>query len=164
MTPFESPGETRFDTLAEYLHAVDAVLASMHKDLCIFDVDLRALDFAAKQRTEQLSRNMVQRHGYRLRIVLHDTSHVERYCARVKTLLTRFSHCFEIRCTPEDLRHLTECFVLADDAYGVVRFHCDHGRGKLFSGLPDEGKLWRNRFEELWDLSSPAVSATTLGL
>lgn len=164
MNPLDSPGEIRFDTFAEYLRAVDATLACPHRDLSIFDVDLRALDLGSKLRAAQLAQNMMQRHAYRMRIALHDTGHVERHCARVMALLTRFTHRFEIRRTPEDLRHLTECFVLADDSCGVVRFHCDYARGKLFAGLPDEAQIRRSRFEELWELSSPGVSPTILGL
>ena len=44
------------------------------------------------------------------------------------------------------------------------RFHYDSTRGVL--GLDDahEARGFAQRFEEIWEASSPGVSATTLGL
>ena len=40
----------------------------------------------------------------------------------------------------------------------------DHYRGKLLLGLPEEAHNWQQRFDDLWQESVPAVSATQLGL
>lgn len=164
MDAFSSPGETRFDSLADYRRAIDVLLESAKRELCIFDSNLRELDFASRRRSERIASLLLAAPGNRVRIVLHDVGEVERFAPRLMTLLKQFSHCLEVRLTPPELRQLTECYVLADRDSGVVRFHAQHMRGKVFSGLPEEARAWHERFEELWNLAQPGISATTLGL
>ena len=99
-----------------------------------------------------------------LRIVLHDPDYLTRYSARLSALRKRYSHCFQFRQTPEPLRGIADCFVLADGASGAIRFHADHFRGKLLLDRPLVIHDWQQRFEELWIESTPCTSATQLGL
>lgn len=164
MSVFDSPGETRVHSMSDYQRAIEALMHTASRDLCVFDADLRALDFGSRYRAEQLKAFLRSSRANRLRIVLHDTDYVERFCPRVINLLTQFSYCMEIRRTAPHLRQLKQCYVLADDGGGVVRFHTDHARGKIFLGLPAESKAWREHFEELWEFAEPGFSATKLGL
>lgn len=164
MSVFDSPGETRFDSMSDYQHAIDALMQTASRDLCVFDADLRVLDFGSRCRAEQLKAFLRSGRANRLRIVLHNTDYVERFCPRVINLLKQFSYCMEIRRTAPDLQQLKQCYVLADDGGGVLRFHTDHARGKIFLGLPDESRVWREHFEGLWEFAEPGFSATKLGL
>ena len=160
----ETPHERRFDSRSEYQHAIGAVLASARREICVFDPDLRGVDFNTRDRSEAIAAFLSGGRDRSLRIVLHEVDHVSRECPRVMSLLKRFSHCFSIRQTPDSLRQLADCFILAADASVVIRFHADHSRGKLLLSAPEASNGWRQRFEDLWLESIPAVSATHLGL
>lgn len=160
----EAAQVSRFDSRSDYRRAVDAVLTAARKDICVFDTDLKGVDFDARNRAEALAAFLSGDRDRSLRIVLHDTEHVFRDCPRIMSLLKRFSHCFSIRQTPDSLRQLADCFIVADGASAVIRFHADHSRGKLLLSLPEDARGWQQRFEDLWLESVPAVSATRLGL
>jgi len=160
----DNPGETRFDTFKDHLVALDSLLNATKRELCLFDTDLKTPNLESPQRAQLLADLLLASPGHRLRIVLHDTDHVERHCPRLMLLLKRFTHNFEIRRTPDDLRHLTKCFAVGDQSHGVVRFHAGHGRGKLLLDVPAEVEGWRRQFDELWECSQHGLSPTRLGL
>ncbi len=153
-----------FDTRTAYLQAIDAVLSAAKREICVFDPDMRNLDFDSRTRSDAIALFLAEARDRRLRIILHDLNHLNRYSPRMMGLLKRFSHCLSIHQTPESLRHLTDCFMLADAASGVIRFHTDYFRGKLLLGQPNEIRDWQQRFEELWLESIPGATATHLGL
>lgn len=156
--------ELYFDSRNDYRQAVLTVLSTARREVCIFDPDLKAPDFESADRAEALGAFLSANRERQVRIVLHDTNEMSRYGARILALLKRHSHTMAIRQTPDNLRQLTDCFMLGDDASVTVRFHADHYRGKLVLLAPDDVYGWRNRFEELWNESTPAVPATHLGL
>ena len=159
----ESPLEP-FDTRSAYMEAIDAVLSAAHKEVCIFDADLKDLNFESRERAEAIGTFLSGGRDRSLRVVLHDPEHLSRSSPRMMELLRRYGHCFSVRQTPESLRTLADSFVLADESSGVIRFHADHFRGKLLVNQPLEIHDWQQRFENLWLESLPAVSATHLGL
>lgn len=156
--------EQRFDSYRDYNAAVHRVLAEAKSELSVFDPDLSRCELETRKCAEAIEHLLLAGRGTRLRIVLHDIDYLERRCPRLMRLLARFSHCFEVRQSPEDLRSLTECYVLGEPDAGVVRLHRDWPRGKWFVANPDEAGVWRNRFRQLWECSAPAVPATRLGL
>lgn len=160
----EEAREDAFDSRSGYLLAVNAVLACARKEICVFDADLTVIDLERVERAESLSAFLSGDRDRTLRIALHDPEHVERHCPRIMALLGRFSHSFAIRQTPDGLRHLADCFVVADKSNLVVRFHADYSRGKVLLSLPDEARPWCQRFEDIWLESHPAVPSTRLGL
>lgn len=160
----EARQETRFDTRTDYQRAIDAVVAAAAREICIFDRDLRNTGLDSRMRSDALAAFLSRGRDRNLRIVLHETAHVSRDCPRLAGLLRHFSHRFSIRQTPDRLRSLADCFMLSDGANAVICFHADHYRGKLLLGLPEEAHNWQQRFDDLWQESVPAVSATQLGL
>lgn len=160
----DAPIEQTFDTRAAYLAALDTVIAAARRQLRVFDTDLRQADFDAPRRSEALAAFLAGGRERNLRIVLHDVDHLDRYCPRFGLLLRRFSHAVQVRQTPERLRHLADCFALADDAGAAIRFHADHFRGKLLLDHADAALGWGGRFEDLWLESTPALAPTRLGL
>ncbi|CAG0930637.1 MAG: hypothetical protein EFKGCFLK_02205 [Rhodocyclaceae bacterium] len=156
--------EEPFDTRAAYQTAVDLVLSRASKEICIFDPDLKALELDSRSRADAIGAFLAAGRDRNLRIVLHDPDYLTRYSARLSALRKRYSHCFQFRQTPEPLRGIADCFVLADGASGAIRFHADHFRGKLLLDRPLVIHDWQQRFEELWIESTPCTSATQLGL
>lgn len=162
MTP--APVESRFDTYAGYRQALAQVVALAEDRIVVFDPDLSETGLESSSSTAILTRFLGAERRTRLHIVLHRTSHVERQCPRLLALMRRHSHAIDLRQTPDDLRQLTDCFVVADARHGVIRFHADHPRGKLLLNHEVEVANWQRRFDDLRDLSSPALPPTTLGL
>lgn len=156
--------EQRFDTYRDYSTAIRQTLDAARSELCVFDPDLVHGGLESSDNVALLERLLLASPGARLRIVLHDTAHLETRCPRLVRLKGQFSHCFEVRQSPDDLRNLTECYFLTESDTGVVRFHRDWPRGKWFVDNPDEAGTWRSRFKQLWDCSTPAVPSTRLGL
>jgi len=101
---------------------------------------------------------------HRIRIVLHDPGPLERDAPRMMQLISRFSHVIYARRSPDNLRHLADTHLLADESHGVRRFHVDHPRSALILDDPDYINPWRQRFEELWELSHPCLTVNITGL
>lgn len=154
---------TPFDSEAGFRQAIDTVIAQAQQELRIFDRDLWRMQLEQKATVAALEAFLSGSRDNRLRIVIHDTSHMERYCPRLHALQHRHIHALEIRRSPDELRHLAEAYVLADRHHGVLRHHGDHPRGKLILHSTDEIHPWWQRFDELWAHASP-WSASRTGL
>jgi hypothetical protein len=63
-----------------------------------------------------------------------------------------------------DAAKVQDCFVLADGEHLVRRPVTAQSRGVLVIGDPKECQPMRERFDEIWESSEPAVSANTTGL
>ena len=153
-----------FDTRAAYLQALDDVLASAGKEVCIFDTDLKKLELDTRARSDAIAAFLAGGQDRKLRVVVHDLDHLTRYSPRLMTLLKRYGHCFSVRQSPESLRTLDDCLFLVDGVSAVIRFHADFFRGKKLLEHPLEVHDWKQRFEDLWIESLPGAAATQLGL
>lgn len=149
---------------AAYREACDTILGRAQREVLIFDRDLAALQPNQKIRLELLAGFLQTDTLRRIRIVLHDPVQLERNAPRLIQLIARFSHAIEARQSPDSLRHLADTHLLADDSHGVRRFHVDQPRSAII--LDDRAYIhpWRQRFEELWQLSHPCLRLSTTGL
>lgn len=154
----------RFDSEAAFQDAVDRLLAQPGRELRIFDPDLAALRFSASPRVQRIEEFLAASRTRRLYIALHDPDHVTRHCPRLMTLLARYSHAIAIHRTHEEIRSIQDSFLVLDQSHYVRRAVARFFRGAI--GLADEteASAMRSRFQEIWEASFPAVSATTLGL
>ena len=159
-----NPAYTLLTSEAEYRQACDAVLARAEHEILIFDRDLRRLQLDHKLRLDSLVAFLTDDHLRRIRVVLHDPGPLNREAPRLMQLIARFAHLVEVRQSPDNLRHLADTHLLADDAHGVRRFHIDHPRSALVLDDPVYIHPWRERFEELWALSRPCLQINTTGL
>jgi len=149
---------------AESLAAIDSVIAAAERTLRIFDVTLSNRGFNTPARIEKLREFLVAGRAHRLLIALHDTSLLERENPRLLTLLRQFPMSIEIHRTLGEARNAHDPFVVADD-HGVWRqMHFEQPRAVVALDSPQDALPIAQRFDEIWDLSEPAVSATTLGL
>lgn len=156
--------QSYFDTRAAFHQAVDRVLASANRRICIFDRDLQRLDLDSRAKADVISGFLAGRRDCSLRIILHDLDFLTRHMPRLIALLKRYGHRFSVRQTPEPLRSLADSFILADEMSGVICYHVDHFRGNLLMQKPIEVQGWQQRFEDLWGESIPGTPATHLGL
>lgn len=148
----------------EYRQACDTVLGRAEHEILIFDRDLRTLQLDHKTRLQLLSDFLVADQLRRIRVVLHDPGPLHREAPRLMQLIARFSHLIDVRQSPDNLCHLADAHLLADDAQGVRRFHSDQPRSALILDDPAYIHPWRQRFDELWGLSHPCLQINTTGL
>jgi len=106
----------------------------------------------------------VRGRSHRILIALHETELLERENPRLLTLLRQFPMSIEIHRTLAQARNATDPFVLADDHSVWHQLHVEQQRAVVALHLPADALPISQRFDEIWELSEPAVSATTLGL
>jgi len=151
-------------SVAESLEAIDAVIGSAQRNLRIFDITLGGRGFNAPARFDRLWKFFVSSRAHRLQIALHETEHLTRECPRLLMLLRQFPMSIEIHRTIAQARNAADPFVVADDHSVWHQLHHLQPRAVVALHSPADATPLLQRFGEIWDLSEPAVSATTLGL
>jgi AcrR family transcriptional regulator len=154
----------RFDSGEAFQQAVDRLLAASGRELRIFDSDAAALRLNDAARVDALERFLRASRTRRLFMVLHDPEPLARHCARMMSLISRYSHVIQVNRTQESIRELQDAFLLIDSLHYVRRPVAASFRGAL--GLNDETEALalRGRFDEIWAASDPAVWGSTTGL
>ena len=167
----ESPSPEKIYRLmtnnADAREAIETVVGTAQRELRIFDVSPRTLrerDFGRPARVEILHNLLLANRGHRLRVVLHDVKSIEIELPRLIELLTRFAGQFEIHRTVGQATEARDPMVIADSGHFWRQLHIDQPRSVLT--LHDEVGVrpFIDRFEEIWEMSEPAVSGSTLGL
>jgi hypothetical protein len=138
-----------FDSEAGYRAAIALTLAGAQRELRIFDRDLTSMGLEERAQVEMLGRFLAAGRDCRLSVIVHDVAPLQSRLPRLLTLMRDYAQQVEVRATPEHLRNLADCWVLADGDSGVIRFHADHARGKLVAALPAEIKPWWQRADDL---------------
>jgi hypothetical protein len=152
-----------FDSEAGFRAGIDLTLAAACKELRVFDRDLGRMGLETPTRIAALTTFLASGHG-RLKMVLHDTSLLEQRSPRLVGLIRHYGHAIEVRRTPDHLRQVSDCWVLADQSCAAIRFHIDHPRGKLLMASPVDVRPWWDRFDELWEASEACSPGATTGL
>ena len=150
--------------IAESQAAIAEVVGAARRVLRIFDITLANRGFNSPARTEQLRQFLVAGRAHRLMIALHDTDPLERDCPRLIALLRQFPMSIEIHRTLAQARNASDPFVVADDHSVWHQMHFEQPRAIVALHSPADAMPIAQRFDEIWDLSEPAVSATKLGL
>lgn len=150
--------------IVESQAAIDEVIAAAARTLRIFDITLAQRGFNSPQRIERLRSFLVAGRAHRILIALHETDPLERECPRLLALLRQFPMSIEIHRTVAQARKAMDPFVVADDHSVWHQLHHEQPRAIVALHSPADAMPIVQRFDEIWDLSEPAVSATTLGL
>lgn len=148
---------------AEYEAAVDTALQKATGKIRIFDSSL-GKGYNSLHRTDLLRQFLLASRRNTFQIVLHDTSTIDRNCPRLLNLLRTYGHAISIHETHPTAKSVYDPFVIVDDRCFVHRFHFDEMRGLSAVDDPIGTHTFIERFSEIWEASSPAKSATTLGL
>jgi hypothetical protein len=149
---------------ADALAAIDEVIDAAQRTIRIFDITLANRGFNSPARAEKLRRFLVAGRAHRLLIALHETDPLVRECPRLLTLLRQFPMSIEIHRTLAQARNAMDPFVVADDHSVWHQLHHEQPRAIVAVHSPADAMPIAQRFDEIWDLSEPAISATTLGL
>ena len=148
---------------AEYEAAIDTILGKASGRICIFDHAL-GKEYNSLHRSDLLRHFLLASRRNSLQIVLHDVQTMDRNCPRILNLLRTYGHAISIHETHPTARSVYDPFVIVDDRCFVHRFHFDEMRGLCALDDPIGTHTFIERFSEIWEASSPAVFATTLGL
>jgi hypothetical protein len=149
---------------AESLAAIDEVIACAHQAIRVFDPSLARRGFDTPARAEKLRDFLVAGRSHRLLIALHEPDALARDCPRLMMLLRQFPMQIEVHRTLAQARSASDAFVLADDHSVWHQLHVTQPRAIVAVHSPLDALPIAQRFDEIWELSEAAVSATTLGL
>jgi hypothetical protein len=158
------PGYRPISGIAESQAAIEEVISVAQRTIRVFDIALANRGFNAPARADWLRRFFVAGRSHRLLIALHETDTLEREAPRLLTLLRQFPMSIEIHRTVAQARDAMDPFVVADDHSVWHQQHFEQPRAVVAIHSPADAMPLAQRFEEIWHLSEPAVSATTLGL
>lgn len=147
----------------DYASAIDQVIACALGQIRVFDRSL-GRDFNTSLRFDALRDFLLAERTRRVRIVLHDASRLREECPRLVALLRQVGHALAIHRTLSAARGVYDPFCIADGSHYARRFHFDNPRGTLVFDDPEGSAELARRFDEIWEVSQPAISATTLGL
>jgi hypothetical protein len=150
--------------IAESNEAIDEVIASAQRTIRVFDISLSNRGFNSPLRADRLRQFFVAGRAHRLYIALHNTELIDRESPRLMQLLRQFPMSIEIHRTIAQARNAMDPFVVADDHSVWHQQHCEQPRAIVAIHSPADAIPIAQRFDEIWELSEPAVSATTLGL
>ena len=158
------PGYRHITGIAESQAAIDEVIGVAQRTIRVFDIALANRGFNTPARTDRLRQFFVAGRAHRLLIALHETENLEREAPRLLALLRQFPMSIEIHRTLAQARNAMDPFVVADDHSVWHQHHFEQPRATVAIQSPADAMPVAQRFEEIWELSEPAISATTLGL
>lgn len=144
--------------------AIDEVIAEAQKLLSIFDFTLDQRGYGNPARIEKLRHFLLAGRAHRIRIALHEPELLERHEPRLINLLRQFPAAIAIHRTVGQARNATDPFIVADDHSVWHLLHHEQHRAVVALHSPQDASPLRDRFEEIWELTEPAVSSSTLGL
>lgn len=149
---------------ADFAQALTDITSLATRTLRIFDPTVAEFGLNSPQREEQLNRFLRMRRTNRLMIAVHDPRVITLSSPRLLRLLRLFSHAIAIHRTNDAIRNIEDALVIADDLHCIRKPHFERTRGVVYLHEPVETREWLNRFEAIWEQSTPSVSATTIGL
>ena len=147
----------------DYESAIDRVIALALGRVRIFDRRL-GRDYNAQERVGLLRNFLLANPANRIAIVVHDADNIRTDCPRLVALQRQFGHALAIHRTQSLARGVYDPFCIADGSHYARRFHYNSMRGLLALNDPERTGDLVQRFQEIWEVSQPAVTPTTLGL
>lgn len=155
--------KTNFTSKLKYEEFADEVIALAKHELRIFEQQL-GISYNTSARHDAFRHFLLASRRNTIRIVVHDVATIDRFCPRMKLLLRDFGHAVTIHETQTQAKGVYDPFVVADESHSVRRFHFEDLRGLFARNDPIEAATLVERFEEIWEHSTPAVTVNTLGL
>jgi hypothetical protein len=158
------PSYRRISGNVESLAAIDEVIAQARTTVRLFDMSLSNRGYNSPKRIEALRTFLAAGRAHRLLIALHEPETLERDCPRLLMLLRQYPMSIEIHRTLAQARNAMDPFIVADDHSVWHQHHYEQPRAIVALHSPADASPIAQRFDEIWEQSEPAVSATTLGL
>jgi len=153
----------RCEGMRDYERMFEEMLRQTNQIIRIFDRTLPA-SYNSTRWCDAFSRLLKAGAPNALQIVIHDAQSVARGCPRFVSLLQRFSHVAKVRQTPAFARHVYDPFVVFDATHYLHRFHYQQPRFARGMNDVDGAQQLLERFNEMWEVSEPALSRSVSGL
>ena len=153
----------RFEGMREYEALIDGMIPQTERAIRVFDQTL-ALPWNSPERFESLRRFLLVNRANRLLIVVHNAEPIERERPRMVELVRQFGTAVRIHQTQVAAKHVYDPFVVFDANHYLHRFHFRFLRAAQGSNDLIGARELLDRFAEIWDASTLAVSAGTSGL
>lgn len=147
-----------------YSEAISLVLTNAQRELLIFDQDLSHGAFSSIEKYDLLLVFLQNNITSQLRIILQNTDFLNQKCPRLLSLLKTFEHKMSIHLTSPHVKHLKDCFIVADGRHYIKRIHIDQARFKYALDDTSEVEILKSRFSELQEGVQEMVTITPLGL
>ena len=154
---------TALGGLRDYEAAIDRVIGMALGRIRIFERRLSA-EYNSPARIAAMRSFLLANRTNRIAIVVHDAERIRSDCPRLVSLQRHFANAIGIHRTLSLARHVYDPFCVADGSHYCRRFHYDGMRGALALNDADNAAELVRRFDEIWELTQPAVTPTTLGL
>lgn len=149
---------------ALYAKAVNMILARAEQELLIFDQDLCHGDFCTLSNSILFQQFLSKNPNSRLTIVLQNTTYVKEKCPRIVNLLNVYGHKMTIHETNPSVKHVKDCFIVADSKHYVNRIHIDQARFKYATYDTEKVASLNIRFKELLENTHDTLAISKLGL
>ena len=159
-----APRTVVLTTVAEQVAAIDELIGLAQRRIRVFDYDLSETGWNDAGRVERLGAFLRGMRGRRLDVIVHDTSYLERSCARLLGLLRACSYAVTIYRTGPEARHASDPLIIVDDAHSLHRYHFEQPRATLAIHQPGETRPLAMRYDDIWATGEPGIDATVLGL
>ena len=164
MSEENPPIHQKLDGAREYEAGLNTLLEQAQHTVRIFDFSLSDGGYNSPRRFVLVQRFLLASPANRLKIVLHETDYLLRFCPRMMMLIKQFSHAIEVNQTNPEARRTYDPFAITDRDCHVHRFHYEDSRAVLVLHDLAATEILNRRFDEIWDLSSPIAATTVLGL
>jgi hypothetical protein len=165
MTGRAEADDDLIDSFSQYRDAVLALIDRTGHTLEICDPDLSQLPLECPTGVAALEAFLLRSAlPDCLRIVVHDVTHLEKYCPRLLRLLTNHAHRVKVRVSAREHRKLEQCFIVADKTHRLIRFHRDLPRARLGLNVPTDAAESLLQFNALWERAQAVSPGRRLGL
>ena len=157
---------TTFDTRSAFVTHLQEALQRAQREVWFADRDFADWPLAEPAFTAALQGFLRQSAANQFRLLALDADRVPVAAPRFMSVLR--GHALNAQCRvvpPHAASRFGEAcsMLIVDRSLLVRRFHRDHARGAMEFD-PAAARPWLDQFETLWEESSSALSATTLGL
>ena len=153
----------RFESMREYEALIDGLIPQTVRFIRVFDQTLSA-PWNSPERFETLRKFLLGDRMNRLLIVVHNADPIERERPRMVELVRQFGTAVRIHATLSPAKQIYDPFVVFDANHYVHRFHYRFLRAAQGTNDLVGARELIDRFAEIWDASTLAVSAGTSGL
>jgi len=126
-------------------------------------VDRTFEDWPLESAAGEQALHALLRRGAKLRLLVTDADWLARHGSRFARLRREFAAQIECREIPASLR-VDESAVVGDRQHLARRSHSDAYQGRGVLASPSEAEPVADRYQAVWDESTPCLAATTLGL
>lgn len=153
----------RFEGMREYEALIDGLIPPTLRAIRVFD-NILPRAWNSPERYEALRQFLLANRMNRLLIVVHEAGPIEQECPRMVDLVRNFGAAVRIHQTLTPAKGVYDPFVVFDANHYVHRFHYRYLRAAHGTNDIAGAQQLLDRFAEIWEASTLAVTGGSSGL